>query len=98
MKKKSWTTKEAADQPAECNGKLSVAASAQGFGADRKNDCKKPVESHEHQGVDGDKSSKNDEKLDEFTPEVAKWPRRCESIVSGCEGDTKNDEKKIRNL
>ena len=48
MKKKSWTTKEAADQPAECNGKLSVAASAQGFGADRKNDCKKPVESHEH--------------------------------------------------
>ena len=59
---------------------------------------KLPVESHQHQGVDGDKSSGNNEELVELTPEVTKWPGGGEGIICSSEWNTDNYEQNVSNL
>ena len=59
---------------------------------------KRPVQSHQYQGVDGDKSRGHNEELIHLAPEVTKWPGRGEGIVSGVEWNTDNYEQDVRNL
>ena len=57
-----------------------------------------PVQSHEHQSVNGDKSCGHNEELVKFAPNISKWPGRGEGIISSGEGNTEDYEQYVSNL
>ena len=58
----------------------------------------RPVESHEHEGVDGDEGRGHDAELVDLAPEIPKRPGGGEGVVCGSEGNTDNQEQEISNL
>ena len=88
MQPDSWRAEGAAEDPAEEDGQLCVPLGTDGEGGDGEHHRQVSVQSHEYQGVDGDKGRGQDEELIHLAPEVTEWPGRGEGIVSGGEGDT----------
>ena len=88
MKPDSWRAEGTAKDPAEEDGQLCVPLCTDSEGGDGEHYRQVSVQSHQYQGVDGDKSSCHDEELIHLAPEVTKRPGRGEGIVSSCEGNT----------
>ena len=98
MKPDSWRAEGTAEDPAEEDGQLCVPLCTDSEWGYRKHHRQVSVQSHEYQGVDGDKSRGHDEELIYLAPEVTKWPGRGEGIVSSCEGNTEQEEQDVSNL
>ena len=98
MKPDSWRAEGTAEDPAEEDGQLCVPLCTDSEGGDGEHHRQVSVQSHQYQGVDGDKSRGHDEELIDLAPEVTKWPGRGEGIVSSCEGNTDNYEQDVSNL
>ena len=88
MQPDSWRAEGTAEDPAEEDGQLGVPLSTDSEGGDGEHYRQVPVQSHQYQSVDGDKSRGHNEELIHLAPEFTKRPGRGEGIVIGCEGNT----------